>query len=172
MRIALPAAAAFAMFAASAVAAQESSDLGKILAQMPKELGGAPVRQMPEGIVMYFLTGPSGETMVVGVSVSENKEVLSATEIRSRLRELIKSDIRQIAREGTFTTSKWPGAATYFVDYEGKDFRHQNWALMSGKVGISVFVTYDSKKDAKRAEALVAKNIFGGAVISPAKPAE
>jgi hypothetical protein len=110
--------------------------------------------------------------MVVGASVSENKEVFSSAEIRSRMRDLRKSEIRQILREGTFTVPKWPGASTYFLDFVGDEFRHQSWALMSGKVGITVLVTYDSKKDAKRAEALVAENIFRGAVISAAKPAE
>ncbi|HEX8224820.1 MAG TPA: hypothetical protein VF605_13460 [Allosphingosinicella sp.] len=174
MRIAPAAAVAFTLFAASPGSAQESNDLGQVLAQMPKELRGAPVQKLPDGILMYFLTGPSGEPMVVGVSVSENKEVLSPAEIRTRLRgsRNQKSDVRQILREGTFTAPKWPGAATYFVDYEGNEFRHQNWALMSGKVGISVLVTYHSKKDAKPVEGLVAKNIFGGAVISVSKPTE
>jgi hypothetical protein len=171
MRIGQAAAVAFAMFAATPGAAQEN-DLGEILARMPKALDGAPVREMPDGIVMYYLRGPSGEPMVVGVSVAENEEELPSAEIRSRLRESMKSDIRQILREGTFTTPKWPGASTYFVDYVGSKFRHQNWTLMSGKVGLSAHVTYDSKKDAKRAEALVAENIFGGAVVSAAKRAE
>ncbi len=172
MRIATAAAVGFAMFATGSGSAQQSNDLGEILAQMPKELGGAPVRKMPEGIVMYFLRGPSGEPMVVGVSVAENEKELPSAEIRRRLRESQNSEIRQILREGTFTTPKWPGASTYFVDYIGSKFRHQSWHLMSGKVGISALVTYDSKKDAKRADALVAKDIFGGAVISAGKPAE
>ncbi|MEA3063713.1 MAG: hypothetical protein QOJ27_141, partial [Sphingomonadales bacterium] len=37
---------------------------------------------------------------------------------------------------------------------------------------IMVTTTYLNRKGAKRAEALVAENIFGGAVISAAKPAE
>jgi hypothetical protein len=172
MRIAAAAAVALAVFAAGPGSAQQSSDLHKILAQMPKKLGGAPVRQMPEGIVMYFLRGPSGEPMVVGLSVAENEEEFPSAEIRSRLHGSGILDIRQILREGTFTTPKWPGASTYFMDFVGSEFRHQNWHLMSGKVGITVQVTYDSKKDANRAQALVAKEIFGGAVVSAAKPAE
>jgi hypothetical protein len=110
--------------------------------------------------------------MVVGVSVSENSEVFSSAEIRTRVHGSGKLRARQILREGTFATPKWPGASTHFIEYVGSEFSHQDWHLMSGKLGITVMVTYDSKKDGRRAEALVARNILGGAVVSAGKPVE
>jgi len=171
MRLVQAVAVALALLAASPGAAQEPNGSDEILAQMPKELGGAPLQKAPEGILMYFLKGPSGEPVVVGVMVDKKDGVFPLEQMRSFARKSTssRSGIRKIIREGSFATPRWPGAATFFGDYETSEFSHQHWVVMTGKHVITVLATYDKKKDAKWSEALVADKIFGGAVIAAGK---
>ncbi|HEX8127234.1 MAG TPA: hypothetical protein VF548_16785 [Allosphingosinicella sp.] len=174
MKVGLAAAIALTFLAASPGRAQEATGTNEILAQMPKVLGGAAVSKLPEDIWMYFLQGPSGEPVIVGVTVAEEGGVYSPAEMRSLSRKMVagKSRLRQIIREGTFSAPKWPGAPAFFGDYQARKDFHQNWLLLTGQRTIIVLTTYDKKTDAKWAEALVAREIFGGAVIGADKPAE
>jgi hypothetical protein len=173
MKLVRAAAAALALFAASPGAAQEPKGGGEILTQMPKELGGAPVQKMPDGSLMYAFTGPSGEPIIVGVLLGDEGEVFPPSQMRSIARSVAgKGAIRKIIREGTFTSARWPGAPTFFGDYQTAEFFHQTWMATTGKRTLMVIVTYDKKKDVPRLEAVVGDGIFGGAVISAGKPTE
>jgi hypothetical protein len=163
---------AFALFAASPAAAQEVSRTDEILAQMPKALGGSPVLSLGDGIIMYLSLNPDRDP-TVGVTVIPINEAVPPTDMRSVVRGMFqKPGIRKTLREGTFTTPKWLGSATFFGEYVTGDGYNQSWLVRTGKEHILVSTAYLNRKEAKRAEALVAENIFGGAVISAARPAE
>lgn len=155
------------------VAAKDGTDRQEALALMPNKLGGASAMKFPDGTLMYLMAGPGGDKIIVGVTVTEKALSSVPAELLSLVRKMAgqTTETRQTAREGTFTTPKWAGAATFFGDYVTGENVEQYWLAMTGKVAITVTISCE-KKDARRAEALVADKIFGGAVISAAKPAE
>ncbi|HEU0099877.1 MAG TPA: hypothetical protein VFQ67_14025 [Allosphingosinicella sp.] len=154
---------------AAAPAPAPARDAGRaeeILGQMPKDLDGARSMRLADGIITYF-PKRLGQDPMFGVIVAGNDDVDPPEKIREFVRDTFhESGIREVVREGTFTTARWPGAATFFGEYvTGAGFK-QSWTVMTGKEHVTVLTTYFNRKDAKRVEALVAENIFGGAVIS------
>lgn len=166
------AAAVTLVLLASPGAAQEAKRTDELPALMPKELGGAPGVDVGEGIRLYPSAKPGRDPMI-GVTIIKSEKVVTPAEMRSHVRDRHReTGIRQIMREGTFTTRNWPGAGTFFGEYETGGAFNQTWMMSTGKQNVIVTVTYFPKVDAKRAEAEVAEKIFGGAVISAHKPAE
>jgi hypothetical protein len=89
-----------------------------------------------------------------------------AVQVRGSFHE---SGLREVVREGTFTTPKWPNATTFFGEYVAGSGRKQSWTVISGEDRINVMVTYYKAKDGPRLEAEVAQKIFGGAVVTAGK---
>lgn len=167
-------ASALALLAAWPAAAQEAGGVDRILAQMPKKLDGAPAVNSSNGILMYIISEPGGKlTMIVAVAVVEKEGFVSPEELRGRALEMVKDfGMRQVIREGRFATPRWPVAPTYFGEYVTDKGFTQSWNLVTGKEAMNVTTVFAKRKDAGRAEALVAGKILGGAVISASKPAE
>jgi hypothetical protein len=165
---------ALALFAFWPAAAQEVSGADRILAEMPKELGGAPAQKSPNGMLMYMIPGPGGDpTIIVALTVMEKEGFVSPQQMRILALDMLDDfGMRRVVREGAFTTPKWPDAPTFFGEYVTDKGFTQSWTLATGKEAMTVLTIYANKKDAKRAEAMVAENIFGAAVISASKPAE
>ena len=172
MKLGWAAAFALALIAASPGVAQEAKGRHEILAQMPKELGGAPGVSVGDGMMLYPSAKP-GRDPTIGVMIVKTEKVVDLAELRSSMRKgTPEGSVRGILREGTFTTANWPGAGTFFGEYATDIGISQNWALTTGKQNMLVSITALDKKSAKRAEAEVAEKIFGGAVISASKQAE
>jgi hypothetical protein len=172
MRLGQAAAAALALIAASPGSAQEAVRTDQPSVQMPKELGGGSGLSVGDGMTLYPSSRP-GIGPMIGIMIVDSDKAVAMDEMAGSVRDRHrKNGLRRIMREGTFTTSKWPGAKTFFGEYEtGKDF-NQTWMMSTGRQNVLVTITYLKKKDAARAEAEVAEKIFGGAVISASKPAE
>ncbi|MEA3064305.1 MAG: hypothetical protein QOJ27_744, partial [Sphingomonadales bacterium] len=133
---------ALALFAVSPAAAQQVSGTDETLAQMPKELGGSPALSLGDGLLMYLSMNPDRDP-TVGVMVAEINDSAPAADMRSVVHgSLEKSGIRKILREGTFTTSKWPGAATFFGEYVTPDAFNQSWMVTTAREHIMVTTTY------------------------------
>jgi hypothetical protein len=165
---------AFALLAAWPATAQNGGGADRILAEMPKELGGAPAHRQPDNMLMYMVPGSGGEpTILVALTVVDKEGVVPPRQMRDLALEMINGfGLRQVVREGAFTSPKWPAAPTFFGEYVTDKGFTGSWTLATGKAGMTVVTISANKKDARRVEALVAKDIFGGAVISAAKPAE
>jgi hypothetical protein len=172
MRIGQAAALALALIAASPGSAQEAVGPNGPSLQMPKELGGGPGMSVGDGMMLFPSSRP-GVGPMIGILLVDSDKAVALGEMGSTVRNRHrKAGGFRIIREGTFQVPKWPGARTFFGEYEtGGDF-NQTWVMSTGRQNVLVTVTYLKKKDAKLAEAEVAEKIFGGAVISAGKPAE
>ncbi|HEX8241620.1 MAG TPA: hypothetical protein VF574_17930 [Allosphingosinicella sp.] len=165
---------AFALIVASPAAAQDAGSPARILDQMPKALEGAPAVKMENGIMMYMIPGPDGKpTIVVALTVMEKEGFVSPEQLRGLAVEMVKDfGLRQVLREGAFTTPMWSSAPTFFGEYATDKGFTQSWSLVTGKEGMNVTAVFANGKDARRVEALVAEKIFRGAVVSAGKPAD
>ncbi len=172
MRIGHAAAVALALIAASPGPAQGSDRPGEPSVQMPKELGGGQGMSVGDGMMLFPSSRP-GIGPMVGILIVNSDKAVALDEMAVSLRDRYrKAGGFRILREGTFTARRWPGARTFFGEYEtGGDF-NQTWVMSTGRQNVLVTITYLTKKDGGPAEAEVAEKIFGGAAISADKPVE
>ncbi len=141
-----------------------------VLGELPDRLLGIEARRMGRSLVEYapppLVRGPK-----VGVVAVLWTETTSERKLRSFARgRFQKQGLHRIFREGSFTTPKWPAARTFFGEYATGNGFKQSWTAETGRERIAVVATYYDKADAPRVQAEVADKIFGGAVVTAAKP--
>ncbi len=142
----------------------------EIIAALPDTLLGAVALKMPNSPVVMYMPKRLGQDPLALVMATRGSELPAAENIADQVRgSFHESGLRQIVREGTFTTPKWPAATTFFGEYVAGSGRKQSWTVIDGDVRLSVMVTYFKAKDGPRVQAEVAEKIFGGAVITAGK---
>ena len=142
----------------------------EIIAAMPDTLVGAAALKMPNSAMVMYMPKRLGKDPLALVMATRGSRLPAAENIAEQVRgSFHESGLREIVREGTFTTPKWPNATTFFGEYVAGSGRKQSWTLIDGDDRVSVMVTYFKAKDGPRMEAEVADKIFGGAVITAGK---
>src|SRR5687768_11812130 len=106
----------------------------EILAALPDSLLGAAALRMPGSPLVTYFPRRLGRDPMVGVIATRSTGLSTPDEIRSGAREAFhESGIREVIREGSFTTPKWPGARTFFGEYRtGMGFK-QSWTVETGR---------------------------------------
>jgi hypothetical protein len=157
----------------ASVAAQQPDRLQpapEIIAALPDTLVGAVALKMPDSPMVMYMPKRLGQDPIALVMATRGSELPSADNMAEQVRgSFHESGLRQIVREGTFTTPKWPNATTFFGEYVAGSGRKQSWTVIDGDVRVNVMVTYFKAKDGPRMESEVAQKIFGGAVIAAGK---
>jgi hypothetical protein len=145
----------------------------EVLAGLPETLLGSPARRIAGSPLVIFFPASLGKDPMVGVIAARSTDTSSLDMLRTNARGAFhESGLRRIIREGSFTTPKWPGARTFFGEYQtGSGFK-QSWSVETGTARIGVVATYFDSKDSDRVQAEVSDKIFGGAVITASKPTE
>jgi hypothetical protein len=144
-----------------------------VLAALPDTLLGAAALRIPGSELVTYFPRAIGRDPMVGVIAGRETSISTLEVLRASARGAFhESGLRRVIREGSFTTPKWPGANSFFGEYEtGTGFK-QSWTLETGRERISVIATYFRKGDSQRVRAEVADKIFGGAVVTASKPTE
>ena len=144
----------------------------EFLAGLPDSLLGAKASRFGGSTVTYFPRRLGSGPMVM-IGAGPNSRTSTVDMLRTSARTAFhESGLREIMREGTFAAPKWPGALTFFGEYLAGSGLKQVWSADTGSDFIAVTVTYFDRKDSARIETAVAEKIFGGAVVTAAKPAE
>ena len=157
----------------ASAAAQPSDKLQpapEIIAALPDTLVGAVALKMPNSPMVMYMPKNLGRDPLALVMATRGSKLPAAENIAEQVRgSFHESGLREIVREGTFTTPKWPNATTFFGEYVAGSGRKQSWTVIDGDDRVSVMVTYFKAKDGPRMEAEVSEKIFGGAVITAGK---
>ncbi len=141
-----------------------------IIAALPDTLVGAVALKMPDSPLVMYMPRSLGRDPLALVMATRGSELPRAENIAEQVRgSFHESGLREIVREGTFTTPKWPNATTFFGEYVAGSGRKQSWTVIDGDDRINVMVTYHKAKDGPRLQAEVAQKIFGGAIVTAAK---
>lgn len=142
----------------------------EIIAALPDTLVGAVALKMPDSPLVMYMPRRLGQDPLALVMATRGSDLPSAENMAGQVRgSFHESGLREIVREGTFTTPKWPNAITFFGEYVAGSGRKQSWTVIDGDVRVNVMVTYFKAKDGPRLEAEVSEKIFGGAVIKAGK---
>ena len=142
----------------------------EIIAALPDTLVGAVALKMPDSPIVMYMPRRLGQDPIALVMATRGAELPAAENMAEQVRgSFHESGLRQIVREGTFRTPKWPNATTFFGEYVAGSGRKQSWTVIDGDVRVNVMVTYFKAKDGPRMEAEVSEKIFGGAVITAGK---
>jgi hypothetical protein len=141
-----------------------------VLAALPDTLVGAAALKLPNSPMVMYMPKRLGQDPLALVMATRGSELPSPENIAGQVRgSFHESGLREIVREGTFTTPRWPNAKTFFGEYVAGSGRKQSWTVIDGEDRISVMVTYHKAKDGPRLQAEVADKIFGGAVVDAGK---
>ena len=142
----------------------------EIIAALPDTLVGAAALKLPNSPVVMYMPKNLGKEPLALVMATRGSTLPAAANLAEQVRgSFHESGLREIVREGTFTTPKWPSATTFFGEYVAGSGRRQSWTVIDGEDRVSVMVTYFKAKDGPRLEAEVSEKIFGGAVIAASK---
>lgn len=141
-----------------------------IIAALPDTLVGAVALKMPDSPMVMYMPKNLGKDPLALVMATRGAELPTAENIAEQVRcSFHESGLREVVREGTFTTPKWPNATTFFGEYVAGSGRKQSWTVIDGQDRVSVMVTYFKAKDGPRMEAEVVEKIFGGALVTAGK---
>lgn len=142
----------------------------EIIAALPDTLVGAAALKMPNSPMVMYMPKNLGRDPLALVMATRGSNLPKIDNMAQQVRgSFHESGLREIVREGTFTTPKWPNASTFFGEYVAGSGRKQSWTLIDGDDRINVMVTYYKAKDGPRLQAEVAEKIFGGAVVTAGK---
>jgi hypothetical protein len=141
-----------------------------IIAALPDILVGAVALRMPDSPMVMYMPKNLGRDPLALVMATRGSKLPAAENMAEQVRgSFHESGLREIVREGTFTTPKWPNATTFFGEYVAGSGRKQSWTVINGEDRINVMVTYYKAGDGPRLEAEVAQKVFGGAVVTAGK---
>jgi hypothetical protein len=139
-----------------------------MLQRLPDELLGLrAIRAGGSPVVTYFGADGASGTGILAAAMRV-PQALSFDQLREMARATFRrAGIRQVLREGSFTSPHWPGATTFFGEYETESGTKQTWIVEADGSRLSLIATIHSDADRQRAEAEVARTVFGGARIEP-----